>query len=354
MFSLKRFEAAVLVLFLLLAVATFSFAFAGFEYARAAATSNFTMEVIPGPQCFDGLDNDGDGFIDFPDDPDCDSTSDNSESEPAVAGPGPSGGGGGGMTIAPTTSVSFSGRAYPGSLVILLKDAQITVSTVAGPDAKFSVGLSGISAGRYNFALYGESTQGRRSRIYTFPLVLTKGAITNISGIIIAPTIDVDKSVVRQGNMIAIFGEAAPDADVTIAVSAGGVNMALPSNQDFFNVVKADSDGAYLYYFDTSPLILGDHGAKSRAVLDPLVSEYSTVVAFTVGTTDAPRDALPLCGKADMNCDGRVNLVDFSIAAFWYQRSLEGDIIRKEAERLNGDGKIDIVDFSIMAFYWTG
>lgn len=352
MFPLKRFEITVLVLSMTLAVATFSFAFARFEFAQAASTSNFTMVVIPGPQCYDGIDNDGDGFIDFPNDPDCDSISDDSEGPAVVVGPGP--GGGGGMTIAPTTSVTFSGRAYPGSFVILLKDAQIAVSTVAGPDAKFDVGLSGISAGSYNFALYSESTQGRRSRIYTFPLTLSKGAITNISGIIIAPTIDVDKSVVRQGNTIAIFGEAAPDADVTIAVSGADVSMALQSNQDFFNVVKADSDGAYLHYFDTSPLILGKHGAKSRAAIDALVSEYSTVVAFTVGTTDAPRDALPLCGKADMNCDGRVNLVDFSIAAYWYQRSLEGDIIRKEAERLNGDGKIDIVDFSIMAFYWTG
>jgi len=33
----------------------------------------------PPPECFDGLDNDGDGFIDFPDDPECISPTDNDE-----------------------------------------------------------------------------------------------------------------------------------------------------------------------------------------------------------------------------------------------------------------------------------
>jgi hypothetical protein len=49
-----------------------------------------------------------------------------------------------------------------------------------------------------------------------------------------------------------------------------------------------------------------------------------------------------------------VNLVDFSIAAYWYKRPLSADFKVKEAAKLNGDGKIDLVDFSIMAYYWTG
>jgi len=343
----KRFKQTVSARSIPLAVAIFLFAFTVIGSTHAASTANFKVEIIPGPECYDGLDNDGDGHIDYPDDTDCDSTSDNSESEPVVVGPSPSNnnGGSGGLTIAPSTSVTFSGRAYPGSLVVLLKDGQVAVSTVAGPDAKFDLGLTGISAGSYMFALYGRSTEGRRSRLYTFPISLTKGAITNISGIIIAPTIDVDKSVVRQGNPITVFGEAAPGADVTIRVH---------SDQLFFSTVRADENGAYLSYVDTAPMHLGTHEASSRAEAGDLVSEYGTVVAFTVGTEDMPRNALPACGRADLNCDGRVNLVDFSIAAYWVDRPLEAEMTRKEDERLNGDGKIDLVDFSIMAFYWTG
>jgi hypothetical protein len=49
-----------------------------------------------------------------------------------------------------------------------------------------------------------------------------------------------------------------------------------------------------------------------------------------------------------------VNLVDFSIAAYWYKRTLKTDFIPIEAQRLSGDGKVDLVDFSIMAYYWSG
>ena len=52
---------------------------------------------------------------------------------------------------------------------------------------------------------------------------------------------------------------------------------------------------------------------------------------------------------ADVNQDGRVDLVDFSILAFWYKKST----INSEAD-LNSDGVVDMTDFSILAFYWTG
>jgi hypothetical protein len=53
--------------------------------------------------------------------------------------------------------------------------------------------------------------------------------------------------------------------------------------------------------------------------------------------------------KGDSNGDGRVNLVDFSIAAYWYKRANP-----PASADLNGDGKVDLVDSSIMAFNWTG
>ncbi len=58
--------------------------------------------------------------------------------------------------------------------------------------------------------------------------------------------------------------------------------------------------------------------------------------------------------KCDLNEDGRCNLVDFSIAAFWYKKTLTPEFTVREKNHLNGDGKLDLIDFSIMAFYWTG
>jgi hypothetical protein len=69
-------------------------------------------------------------------------------------------------------------------------------------------------------------------------------------------------------------------------------------------------------------------------------------------------NATPVIDKcsriADFNGDCRVNIVDFSIVAFWYKRNLTDSFKVREKEHLNGDGVVSLVDFSIMAFHWTG
>ncbi len=50
--------------------------------------------------------------------------------------------------------------------------------------------------------------------------------------------------------------------------------------------------------------------------------------------------------------DGVVNLVDFSILAFWYGKKLPEDM--KKIVDLTGDGVVDLKDFSILASNWTG
>ncbi len=257
-------------------------------------------------------------------------------------------GGGGGVYIppAPETKVIFSGRAYPLSKVSVLKDGQLAITTIAGSDANFNISLSGLSDGNYNFAVFGEDNQGRRSSLFTFPLFITQGATTKISGIFIAPTITVDKSEVKRGDNIAIFGQSAPKADITIHVSSG---------EDFFAKTAADASGIYLYNFGTEVLDYGSHFTKSKAAKEREISSFSKAVSFLVGTKNVIKAVPTKCPpKADLNNDCRVNLVDFSIAAYWYKRPLSKTFKVAEKERLNGDSKVDLVDFSIMAYYWTG
>ena len=91
----------------------------------------------------------------------------------------------------------------------------------------------------------------------------------------------------------------------------------------------------------------------TTASVQNLISSFGASVAFLVGNKNVGKTETKLL-KGDLNNDGKVNLVDFSIAAYWYKRQLSGEIIQKEIERLNGDGTINLVDFSIMAYYWTG
>lgn len=261
------------------------------------------------------------------------------------SGGAPSGGGAGGPVIS-STEVNFSGRAYPNSKVTLLKDAQIAITTVAGPDANFTIKLSGLSAGNYIFSLYSEDYQGRRSNLLTFPIGLIAGATTNVGGIFLAPTIAIDKTEVKRGDNIAIFGQSIPAGDITISVN---------SDEEFFGKIKADKNGIYLYNFDTTPLALDQHFTKSKAAIAGEISSFGSAVSFKVGKKTVLATAPAKCPeKADLNSDCKVNLIDFSIAAYWYKRTLSIQFQKIEKDKLNGDGKITLVDFSIMAYYWTG
>ena len=112
--------------------------------------------------------------------------------------------------------------------------------------------------------------------------------------------------------------------------------------------------GAYLLNFDTSVLEMGQHQTKSKAALNGEITAFGKVVGFSVGTKNVLAQLPTVSKKGDLNKDGKVNLVDFSIAAFWYKRTLGVTFKPLEVEYLNGDGKVDLVDFSIMAFNWTG
>jgi hypothetical protein len=260
----------------------------------------------------------------------------------AVGGGGGGGGGGGSSPyVAPVTSVIFNGRAYPRSTVTLLKDAQNIATTVADANASFSLNITGLTGGNYIFSLYSEDSKGNRSSLLTFPVGVTSGATTQISGIFITPTIAVDKSQVKRGDNIAIFGQSAPNSEITISVN---------SEEELFGKTKADAGGIYLYNFDTSPLAEEEHTTRSKAALNGDISAFSKSVSFIVGDKNVTEEKkLTPAAKSDVNKDGRVNLIDFSIVAYWNKRPSP-----PPTADLNLDGKVDLIDFSIMAFHWTG
>lgn len=260
--------------------------------------------------------------------------------------PSGGGGGGGGSTSSSVTGVFFSGYAFPLSKVVIMKDGIVVLETIAGGDARFSVRLSNISSGSHNFSVYSTDIDGIKSKSFSFPITISEDDSVTVSGIFIAPTIEVDKAQVKKGDDIKIFGQTTPESDVTIQVNS--------ETQVFVEAVSND-DGVYLYDFNTAPLEMGDHSTTSKTQLENGQSSgYGKEVAFIVGTQNIPKEPGDGSCRADLNSDSKVNLVDFSIAAFWYNKTLSTEMTTKENDCLNKDGKINLVDFSIMAYYWTG
>ena len=177
----------------------------------------------------------------------------------------------------------------------------------------------------------------------SFPVSLTAGAATNITGVFIAPTIAADKSEVQRGDTITLFGQSAPQSDIVISVH---------SDQAHFSKTIADSNGVYLYDLDSSILDYGSHSAQSKSVIgNQLISGFSPAINFLVGTKNVAAQLTKRSILGDLNGDGRVNLIDFSIMAYWYKRLLSGNGLKAD---LKHDSKVDLVDFSILAANWTG
>lgn len=161
-----------------------------------------------------------------------------------------------------------------------------------------------------------------------------------------APTVSTNKKEVKRGETIIIFGKTVPQSKVVVSVS---------SQQETFRQILSDEKGVYLLNLDTSFLEEGQHLAKAKAESRGIFSPWSNVVKFAVSDINIERSSGSCEDRfGDLNCDSKIDLVDFSILAYWYKRPLSPEFSIKEKNQLNGDGRVDLVDFSILAYYWTG
>ena len=245
--------------------------------------------------------------------------------------------------IQPESKVNFSGKAYPLSNAVLLKDGQIVSKTTADSNANFSMQVSDLSTGNYIFSIYGEDNKGMTSSTFVFSVKISQGSTTTIDNILIAPTINTNKNEVKIGDIITVSGQSTPQTDIDIIID---------SEKETSVKTKTDNNGYYFYNLDTSLLEKGNYSIKSKISTNK-ETNYSKSIKFIVGESNVIKN-LQGYSKSDLNGDGRINLVDFSIAAYWYKKPLSESFYQIEKELLNGDGKIDLIDFSIMAFYWNG
>ena len=237
----------------------------------------------------------------------------------------------------PNPSVHFQGIAAPYGRVAITRDAQtpLTMSTVA--DAVFDVSLSNEPVGQHVYKISGTDRDGLSLAPLTVSLNLTSGSATFITGLFLGPSITIDKTSVKLGQFVTVSGSTAPDSDLTISVN---------SVKALSFSVTANPAGRWSKMINTQDVGVGTHTVKARAVSGGTnISEFSQTVSFAVnplGQCDGKK-------TADLNCDGRVNLTDFSILLFFWQQRNPANA----RADINADGQVTIVDFSIMLFQWT-
>ena len=255
-----------------------------------------------------------------------------------VIPPPPPGGGGGGSQ----GSINISGTAYPNAPVTVLRDSNIVSIVNANTSGNFSVTLNNQPTGTYTYTLYATDQNGIRSPSLGFEQVISKNVISTVSGLIIAPTIQQSLVSVKQGDMVTFSGYSAPNVSVTLTFSGKSA---------FTRLTNSNASGLYSYSLSTSDLQKGEYFVNSYSLVNFVNSPLSFSLRFIVGDQTVVPPPTGDCRRSDLNCDGRVDLVDFSILLYFWE---EPDFTRNPRADIDKSGDIGLRDLSIMLYDWTG
>jgi len=78
-------------------------------------------------------------------------------------------------------------------------------------------------------------------------------------------------------------------------------------------------------------------------------SDWTRFIKKIIKTTEpAPEKETECDNYADLNCDGRVDIIDISILLYWFDKPNVSPKVD-----LNADGRTDMTDLSILVYYWT-
>ena len=297
-----------------------------------------------GPYCGDGILQSG--FSEECDDgnnDDGDFCSATCTIEPAGSGGGGSSGGGSGGSGGSSqelgdTQITVSGVGYPGRTINFILDTDSIGSVRAGSNGRFEFATD-ADPGTATLGMWSTDTSGTRSLTLNNTCDVTQGAITNLTGIILPPTISVPNQNVDPGAVVNVSGQSAPNATVELHID----------DSDPVETTTANDNGQWSYSLDTGTLSISEHILRARTIVGnpPLTTEssFSTSLQLFVGVDGQATQ------PSDLNRDGPVNLIDFSILIFWWQTN-GGD--SDPPADINQNSNVGLEDFSILLFNWTG
>lgn len=235
--------------------------------------------------------------------------------------------------------LQVSGRAAPGMLVAFTENGAVIGTCDSDTQGDFSLLITGLQPAEHTIMAYGTDSADRYTPNVEIQTYVRAYVITEVTGIIIPPTISIDKETVEQGQDLIVAGYGIPDYTVNIYTE--------PPLQSF-SILLPES-GEYMYTISTADMEIGEHKVYSLLQDEEgNTSLFSLELNFTVTDPAAnPPSEDPGCNIAegDLNCDAHVNLTDFSILLYyWGTESGYADV--------NNDDLVNLIDFSIMMFYW--
>ena len=188
--------------------------------------------------------------------------------------------------------------------------------------------------------MYASGSDNVKSSTFSTSFTVTGARTSSLSNVNVSPSILVAPDPVDPGETLTVSGYSLPDA--TISIENGRNNSSIISEIQ----VLSDSNGRWSTTYVTSSFRTDTYRIRARAEqADGTETSFSEYTFYGVGqSADVPLNA-------DLNRDGSVNLIDFSILLFWWN-SNGGD--SDPPADINRDESVNLTDFSILLFQWTG
>jgi hypothetical protein len=217
-------------------------------------------------------------------------------------------------------------------------DAQNVGTVQADSQGRFEF-TAEASPGTATLGIWANDSSGTRSITLNATFDVTQGAITNVNGLVLPPTLRLSNANANPGETLTVSGQSIPNARVEVQIGNGTRTLFATSSPT----------GQWQSPLNTTGLSPAEYTLRARSIAGaaPLVtqSSWSSTVQLFLGVNG--RATTP----SDLSRDGRVNLTDFSILIFWWNTS--GGDSNPRAD-INGNGRVGIEDFSILLFNWTG
>ncbi len=238
------------------------------------------------------------------------------------------------------STVVLEGYAYPTDFITVDENGATLGTGTPNGTGYFKIEMTGLNPGNHTFSIYGIDNQNFLTTTLTESYYLLPYQTNTFNNIILSPIITgVSPTQITQGNSFTITGEGVPNSNVEINLVSQGIEVPTTS----------DNNGNFVYtYTQTSNMLPGVYTLDAYLNTQySLPSPTSSTVNFTIVSAGGSSNPQPNCdiSKGDLNCDGIVNISDFSILVYyWGSNSSLADI--------NHDGIVNILDFSIMMYYW--
>lgn len=231
-----------------------------------------------------------------------------------------------------TTNIYFGGYSFPDATISYSLNGDV-ISTIQADTSGYFEGIyPSVEAGENTFSFQAENYEGDESHLVSYAYTVQTTSPVYISGIVLPPILDVSsegdlEGIAIPGSEIQIFGVDLSDQSLHIV-----------------NTISVNPDGTYAIEFDLrDPTVYDQYyvGCEWKG----LDCGFSQVVEVQmVG------DSYKFVGEvfADFTQDVEVNFVDF---AFIRAAFLSGK--NNPVYDLNKDGTINLVDFSLLNYQWT-